>query len=140
MATPIVDTEWVSTFTGISFEDNEERADFLVEVASDLVLSYCNQTWTPVTAPIEARIAVAVLVGMGWASDAEAAQLRSEQIGDYRVEFANSPALAMDIDRVAHLLKRYRRASSYSIITRSSLEGPMNGDSVLESLNVDLTP
>lgn len=138
----LVDIEWIANFTGLNFEDNEERAEFLAEIASDLVLSYCNATWTDLTAPVEARIAVATLTGMGWTADAEAqgSQLRAEQIGDYRVEFQNSPALAMDVERVAHLLRRYRRATGYSLKTSVPLDGPLGLDtSIINPLYVTET-
>lgn len=131
MTVALVTPEYVADTTGADVTSNPERVDFLIIEASSLVMEYLERSFTPENAPTAVRQAVAILVhgalesGSGQSSGVD---VKAEQIGDYRVEFAGAGQFTpgLDIRRVEHLLKRYR-ATARAIRANVALDGAAPG-------------
>lgn len=127
MAGPLVNAAYLTLIDGRTFtEDELARVNGLITIASNLVRSSAKIDYAATTAPEFARLAVArlVLSALDTGSTSESdANVRAEQIGDYRVEYQRSPAVQdMDMSIIEDLLRRIRR-SSYSVTMTVPLDG-----------------
>lgn len=135
----LVTAEYVAATTGADVSDTE-RVDFLIDEASTLVSEWLGRTFTPENAPAAVRQAVAILVDgalstgdVGGGSD----EVKSEQIGDYRIEYAGAGRFSsgLDIRRVEYLLEPYR-AQARSVRTDVPMDGTADGTDPLAGVLV----
>lgn len=127
MAVALIDTTFLEVVYGETITDTS-RAEVLIEIASGVVLEYCNATWTASTAPMSVQLVVAQMTCDALAAvPADTATVKAEQIGDYRVEFARTSTLAIDVDRYRSTLNRYRLVG-YSVVTPVPVDNPTAED------------
>lgn len=127
---PLVTPEYVAAMTGADVTADPARTALLIDEASQLVCEAIPRYYTPETAPAAVRQAVAILVASALESPAGGggtggdAAIKSEQIGDYRVEYAGAGSYTsgLDVRRVDYLLEPLR-THGYSIVTDVPLDG-----------------
>jgi hypothetical protein len=116
----LIDVAYVEVIAGREFEDSD-RVEALIDIASDLVREEVGVAYTAETAPSKAKQAVCQLVLSALNAPEGDGEVKAEQIGEYRVEFARRGGV-MDIASVAHLLEGlYVR--SYSVRTPPAFDG-----------------
>lgn len=136
MAEPVllVTPEYVAASTGADVSD-EERTNFLIGEASSLVMDYLGKTYTPENAPTAVKQAVSIMVADVLEDDGEGGgggDVKAEQVGDYRVEFANAGkyTAGLDIRQVEYLLAMVD-GGSRSVRTDVALDGLADTDNPL---------
>lgn len=118
----LIDVTYVEVISGRSYDDTD-RVEALIEIASDLVREEVGVAYTDEDAPSKAKQAVCALVLSALNAPEGAGEVKAEQIGEYRVEFARQGGV-MDIASVSHLLEGlYVR--SYSVRTPAAFDGPL---------------
>ncbi len=96
---------------------DETRAAALITTASSIVREYCGASWDSSTVPTRVTLVVAQMVGNAFANTpADAAAVKAEQIGDYRVEYSRADSLAISTKPFEDVLDDYR-TRAYSIST-----------------------
>lgn len=114
MPGPLVNADYVALIGDRTFTDTEvTKVNALIPIASNLVRQRLKYDVSATTAPENARVAVARLclsvVDGGASGDAN---VRAEQIGDYRIEFQRGSTFqVMDMELVEDLLKPLARRS-----------------------------
>lgn len=107
----LVTPEYVAMTTGADVS-NTERVELLIAEAGALVMESLSLTFTPETAPTKVRQAVAILVAgaLGGEDGTTPEEIKSEQVGDYRVEYAGTGRYhpGLDLRRVEYLLSSLR--------------------------------
>jgi hypothetical protein len=123
----LVTPQYVADSTGADISD-EVRVLFLIEEASELVLDHLRRTFTAGDAPVAVRQAVAILVASAL-SESATDEVKSEAVGDYRVEYATAGryAAGLDIRRVEHLLRSYVTGTR-SVRTDVAFDGVVDYD------------
>ena len=123
MSSDLVTVEFVEMIYGATVD--AERAAVLVAVASNVVREYCGAAWDSTDVPANISLAVAQMVGDAFTSTpADAAQVKAEQIGDYRVEYTRANQLAISTKPYEDVLDKYR-TRGYSITTSVPFDGPV---------------
>ena len=117
----LIDVDYLTALIGEIADD--DRADTLIDIASDLVNEELGTTYDDTTAPQRAKQAVAQLVAQALNSEGSDFAVTAEQLGDKRVEYARGARGLMDIASVEHLLSKLR-PSGYSVRTPPSSDGP----------------
>jgi hypothetical protein len=129
MAVALVTPEYVEATTGADVSDTE-RVTFLIEEASALVMEWLGRTFDSTTAPTAVKQAVAILVAgaLNGSSPSSPEEVKAEQIGDYRVEYAGAGRYTsgLDIRRVEYLLEPYR-AQARAVRADVALDGVAEG-------------
>ena len=124
--TMLVTPEYVEATTGADISDRP-HVEFLIGQASEMVMEYLGRTLTPDDCPVAVKQAVSVMVdGALPGADATSgdANIKSEQVGDYRVEYKGSAqyAAGLDIRRVEHLIGLVR-GTGRSVVTVIAMDG-----------------
>lgn len=129
----LVTPEYVAAVTGADISDTQ-RVELLIGEASRLVEEYLGMRFTADDAPTAVRQAVAILVagalsGGGGAPGGGDGDVKAEQIGDYRVEYAGVGQYApgLDLRRVLWLLTPLRGEGRRAVRTDVPLEGVAGG-------------
>ena len=118
----LVTLSFVEVVYGIDGMD-EMRGTVLITLASDIVREYCDTTWDSDTCPAQIKLVVAQMVGDAYAqTPSDAAKVKAEQIGDYRIEYAKAAAAAMSTSNYADVLDKFTRRA-YSITTSIPFDG-----------------
>lgn len=119
----LVTPEYVAATTGADISDRE-RVEFLIGEASEMVMDYLGQEFTPENCPVAVKQAVSIMVDGALDESDGDADLKAEQVGDYRVEYAGSAnyASGLDLRRVEHLLGMVR-GTGRSVITAIAMDG-----------------
>lgn len=118
----LVTLSFVEVVYGIDGVD-EMRGTVLITLASDVVREYCGTTWDSDTCPAQIKLVVAQMVGDAYAqTPSDAAKVKAEQIGDYRIEYAKAAAAAMSTANYADVLDKYTRRA-YSITATVPFDG-----------------
>ncbi len=111
---PLVDEQFVRTVTGAEFDD-VRRVDELISVASELIAQemQAGRCLDPETTSMPIKIVCARFVWYMLQMSDQSSQVRSESVGDYRVEY-QSPIRNMggwDLQMLKIMLAPYRNRS-----------------------------
>jgi len=121
VAGALIDIAYLEALYG-TVED-EDRADALILIASDLVNEELGSDYDSADAPARAKQAVALLTVEALSATGDDFAVTAEQVGDWRAEYGQGRR-AMNLDTVEHLLRRLR-GSAYSVTTPIALDGPL---------------
>lgn len=118
----LVTLSFVEVVYGIDGID-EMRGTVLITLASDIVREYCGTTWDSANCPAQVRLVAAQMVGDAYAvTPSDAAKVKAEQIGDYRIEYAKAAAAAMSTAPYVDVLNKFTRRA-YSISAGVPFDG-----------------
>ena len=117
----LIDVDYLAALIGELAD--EDRADTLIDIASDLVNEELGTSYDGTTAPERAKQVVAQLVAQALTAEGSDFAVTAEQLGDKRVEYARGARSLMDLSTVEHLLSKLR-PSSYSVKTLPPSDGP----------------
>ena len=118
----LVTISFVEVIYGIDGMD-EMRGTVLITLASDVVREYCGKAWDSSDVPAQIKLVVAQMVGDAYSTTpSDAAKIKAEQIGDYRVEYGKQAAAAMSTAPYADVLNKYA-TRAFSISTNVPFDG-----------------
>lgn len=112
-STDLVTVEFVEIIRG---EDvDHARCQSLIIYVSTMVREHCGTTWDEDTVPMLVAVTVANIIGDALANaPADEINVKAEQIGDYRVEYARAAVANLSLDPYLSVLDKYR-PTGYSI-------------------------
>lgn len=130
-STDLVTVEFAEQINGSELD--EERAAVLIAVASDMVREHCRASWDEDTVPVRVKVAVAYMVIDALAEvPTDTGQVKAEQIGDYRVEYARPAIAALTLEPHLSVLNDYR-TTAYAVRTLPAFDGVDEDESEDES-------
>ena len=125
----LVTVDFVETIRGETVDAT--RCADLITYVSDMVREYCGTTWDSDTVPMSIAVTVANIVGDALANaPADEINVKAEQIGDYRVEYARGAVANLSLDPYLSTLDKYR-PTGYSISAGVPFDGVVDDDSAV---------
>jgi len=121
---PLVTPEYVAASTGADVTTDPARVDFLILEASAMVCEWLGRTYAAADAPVAVKQAVSIMVANVLGdTDPSSPDVKSEAIGDYKVEFeTGTSSTGLDIRQVEYLLTGLK-GNARSVKTNVPLDG-----------------